>query len=264
MISFGERQVVSRRLLLPALCLAIVGCKDVSHHGSSEKGGGVHPHPNETSKEPAIPSLSVTRYQSGLELFMESPAFVVGKPSALLAHFTDARDPHGFKVVTEGRVTAILRHSDGSEERFVAEKFAQAGVSKPIVIPKQAGSPTLTLRLEGAGVGGAIEVGQVKVHPTVEAAMAAGESADAAGEGTVPFFKEQQWKTQYATAPAMVRELQASVRANGEIKPVAGQAADLATPMAGLIPVGAPVPHLGQAVKKGVLLLRLSPTNLVS
>ncbi len=40
---------------------------------------------------------------------MEYPALVVGQPSPLVAHFTDARNPEGFQVVTKGRVTATLR-----------------------------------------------------------------------------------------------------------------------------------------------------------
>jgi cobalt-zinc-cadmium efflux system membrane fusion protein len=48
--------------------------------------------------EPERPSLVVTVYESGLELFMEYPALVVGQDSPLVAHFTDARDPAGFKV----------------------------------------------------------------------------------------------------------------------------------------------------------------------
>jgi cobalt-zinc-cadmium efflux system membrane fusion protein len=214
--------------------------------------------------EPEIPSLSVTLYQSGLELFMEYPAFVVGKPSPLVAHFTDARDANGFKVVTKGRVTAVLRHADGKEERFVADKLLRDGIFKPVVTPTRAGEGTLTLRLEGEQVAGTVEVGKVTVFASPAAAIAAAAQEQESAAPTVPFLKEQQWKTRYATALATVRVLQGAVRANGEIKPVAGQSAELATPVAGVIPVGGPVPHLGQRVKKGELLLHLAPTTVVS
>jgi cobalt-zinc-cadmium efflux system membrane fusion protein len=250
--------LVTLSLMLPA-----TACKE---RGPSSEGHDDHGHePKQPSdKAPEIPSLSVTLYQNGLELFMEYPAFVVGKPSALVAHFTDTRDPNAFKIVTKGRVTAVMRYAGGGEDRFVAEKLLRDGIFKPVVTPSKPGSATLTLILEGPQVAGTVEVGEVKVHPTVEATIAAAEPEESGAEATVAFLKEQQWKTHFATAVAEMRVLQGSVRANGEIKAVAGQLAELATPVAGLIPVGAPVPHLGQAVKKGDLLLSLSPTNIVS
>jgi RND family efflux transporter MFP subunit len=190
---------------------------------------------------------------------MEYPSFVVGQPSPLVAHFTDARDPSGFRVVTKGRVTATLTYAAGGEERFVAEKLLRDGIFKPEVRPTKAGEATLSLVLEGEQVAGRVDVGKVTVHPSVAAAVAAAPKEEG-GEKAVPFLKEAQWKTQYATAPAEARVLQGGVRANGELKPMAGQFAELSAPVAGRIPVGERVPYVGQAVKKGELLLRLVPS----
>ena len=56
-----------------------------------------------------------------------------------------------------------------------------------------------------------------------------------------------------------------AVRANGEIKTVAGQSAELSTPVAGRIPMRADrVPHLGQPVRRGELLPALAPDHTVS
>ena len=54
------------------------------------------------------------------------------------------------------------------------------------------------------------------------------------------------------------------MRANGELKPVAGQSAELAAPVAGRISVGDKVAHLGQRVRKGEVLVRLLPTSSAS
>ncbi|NOK19416.1 efflux RND transporter periplasmic adaptor subunit [Corallococcus carmarthensis] len=252
-------------LSLAFACMLATSCKDPGHahegeaaHGHGE--GAAHGATNAT--EPERPGLTVTVYQEGLELFMEYPALVVGQPSPLVAHFTDARDPEGFKVVTKGRVTATLRYADGSEERFVAEKLLRDGIFKPEVRPTKPGAATLTLRLEGEQVSGTVEAGQVMVHPSLAAAVAAASPEESAGAPSVPFLKEQQWKTRYATTPAEARVLQGGVRANGELKPVAGQAAELSAPVAGRILVGGLVPHLGQRVKAGDVLVRLAPTAM--
>jgi RND family efflux transporter MFP subunit len=240
----------------------LVACRN---SGENKPRETAHGGAGESKAAPEIPSLSVTRYQNGVELFMEYPALVVGKPSPLVAHFTDVRDANGFKVVTRGRATAVLRYADGKEERFVADKLLRDGIFKPVVVPTKSGEATLTLVLEGEQVAGTVEVGRVTIHATPAGAIAAaGKEEEGDGDPTVPFLKEQQWKTRYATVAAAVRVLQGAVRANGEIKPVAGQSAELATPVAGVIPVGGPVPHLGQPVEKGELLLRLAPTTVVS
>ena len=68
-----------------------------------------------------------------------------------------------------------------------------------------------TKKVEGSQATGIVEVGEVVVHPSVAAAIAAAPKEEG-GEAAVPFLKEQQWKTEYATAPAEVRVLQGGVR----------------------------------------------------
>ncbi|WP_338870892.1 efflux RND transporter periplasmic adaptor subunit [Myxococcus stipitatus] len=249
-------------LFIAALvCALAASCKE---HGHSHDGQD--PRVHDEGGAPAVaekprPDVSITTYQDGLELFMEYPALVVGQPSPLVAHFTDARDADGFKPVTKGKVTATLRHADGGEERFVAERLLRDGIFKPEVRPAKSGAARLILRLEGEQVSGTVDVGPVTVFPSVSAAVAAAPREEA-GESTVPFLKEQQWKTRYATAAARSRVLQGGVRANGELKPVAGQAVELAAPVTGQVSVSGPVPHLGQVVKKGQVLVRLSPVSV--
>src|SRR5690606_19809128 len=127
-------------------------------HDHGPEGHG-HPHADAADR----PTLSVTAYESGLELFMEYPAFVVGQPSPLVAHFTDARDPDRFEVVSKGQVTATLRYADGAAERFVANELLRDGIFKPAVQPTRAGAATLVLELIGPQVDGAVSAGKVQV-----------------------------------------------------------------------------------------------------
>jgi cobalt-zinc-cadmium efflux system membrane fusion protein len=248
--------------------LTASGCHGDTPHGHGDHGDahGEHGHPHDGGhEEEAVerPDLSVTAYQDGLELFMEYPAFVVGQPSPLVAHFTDARDPDGFHVVTRGKVTVDLRYTDGKSETFIVDHLLRDGIFKPVVTPTRSGAARLSLKLEGEQVSGTVDAGDVVVHPDIAAAVAAAP-AEEAGEKSVPFLKEQQWKTQYATAPAEWRALQDGVRVNGEIKAVAGQAVELAAPVAGRVPFGAPVPFLGQRVAKGELLAQVVPVSIAA
>lgn len=231
--------------------------------GCHKEDGHAHPHGAKAPAPPERPTLSVTVYQSGLELFMEYPALVVGQPSPLIAHFTDARNPNGFKPLEQGTVTSVLRYEDGSEHRFVADTLLRTGIFKPVVTPPKAGKATLTLTLEGPQAQGTVEAGPVMVYADEPTALREVQEPEGT-EATVGFLKEQQWKTEYATVPAVSRVLEGGVRANGELQPVAGQAAEISAPVAGRIASADTVPSIGMQVKKGGLLVRLQPTGSVA
>ena len=202
------------------------------------------------------PDEAVTRYDDGLELFMEYPALVVGEDSPLVAHFTDTRDPEGFVWVTAGAVTATLRYADGAEERFTVDHLLRNGIFKPVVRPTRAGDASLSLRLDGP-VSGDVAVGDVTVFDSVSAAIAAAPE-EAPGEPTVPYLKESQWKTVYATALAERRTLRSAVPAPAEITAPTGKLVEIAAPFSGRVATEAP-PHIGQAVTAGELLGTVVP-----
>ncbi len=243
-------------LLSLPLILAVAGCSEHSHDGAHG-----HDHGAQTAEAAEPPTLDVTVYESGLELFMEYPSFVVGFGSPLVAHFTDAHDPEGFKAIGVGRVTATLTFAAGGDERFVVDAPQRLGVFKPVVVPTKAGAATLTLQLEGAQASGIVHVGDVVVYADLNAAKAA-EADEVAGEKSYAYFKEAMWKTTYATALAEKRVLRGGLAATGEIQPVAGQAAVLSAPGAARVVVNTnAVPHVGQAVRKGQTLFTLVPLS---
>lgn len=218
-------------------------------------GSSDHGHGHEEAEDPR-PDLSFTVYADGLELFLETPAFVVGQESALVSHFTDARSPDGFAWVTAGRVTATLRFADGGEEVFTVDHLLRNGIFKPVVKPTHAGSAELTLRLEGE-VAGTVPVGTVTVFPSVEAAVA-GVAEEEPAEPVVGYLKESQWKTVYATAPAESTTLRGSVRATGELVAPIGARAALDSPTSGRVD-GTELLRVGTLVRAGDVLARIVP-----
>lgn len=238
-------------LLFLALACSGLGLPD----GHDHEGDGAHGH-GEEAEDPR-PDNAVTLYQGGLELFMEYPALVVGQESPLIAHFTDTREPERFVWVTEGSVVATLRFEDGSEETFTADKLLRNGIFKPIVKPTRSGRASFTLTLSGHPAAGTVEVGEVMVYPTVEAAVAAAPPEEP-GEPTVGYLKESQWKTTYATAAAEAGSVRAGVRATGEIRAVGGAEAELSAPVGGRLLLREPL-YVGRAVRKGELLAEIVP-----
>ena len=217
---------------------------------------GAHEHAHEPEEEDPRPGLSFTVYADGLELFLETPAFVIGQDSALVAHFTDARDADGFAWVTEGQVTATIAYPDGAEEQFAVDHLLRSGIFKPVVRPTRPGPATLTLRLEGP-VSGTVPVGPITVFPTVDAAVAAAVEEEP-DEPVVGYLKESQWKTVYATAAAEAATLRGSVRATGELVAPIGARAALDSPTAGRVE-GTALLRVGAEVHIGDVLARVVP-----
>lgn len=229
---------------------ALAGCGDHAHDDA-------HGHPHDAAEDPR-PDLSFTVYADGLELFMETPAFVVGHESHLVAHFTDARNPEGFAWVTAGTVTATVRYADGTAEDFRVDHLLRNGIFKPVVTPTKAGTAELVLRLDG-DVAGTVSVGSVTVYATVDQAVAGVAEVEPA-EPVVGYLKESQWKTVYATAPAEAAALRGSVRATGELVAPVGARASLGSPIAGRVD-GTPLLRVGAVVHKGDLLARVVPVG---
>lgn len=244
--------------------LMVVGCPERGHggdHGDDHAHGPGGDHAPHGPVAPERPTLDVTAYDSGLELFMEYPAFVAGAESSLVANLTDTRDPEGFVAIASGRLTATLAFEGGAIEQFVADAPQRLGVFKPVVKPTQAGTATLSLRLEGQQQAGVISVGEVVVFADAAAAIAAMGEETAPTEQALPYLKEAMWKTVYATATAEQRVLRGGIAATGEIKPVAGQAAELSSPAAARVVGSRAAPHVGQVVKRGQVLYTLMPLS---
>lgn len=235
--------------MLVSLAAGLAGCDEHGHgHGEHDQGGH-----GEGAEEDPRPVNSVTVYADGLELFMEWPAFVVGAPTPLVAHFTSTQ-PGGFAWVTSGQVTATLRYGDGVEEQFSVDHLLRSGIFKPVVTPTRAGRASLTLRLSGENAG-TVAVGEVEVYASVDAAVAAAPPEEA-GEPTVSYLKEAQWKTVYATEEVARRTLRGSVRAAGELSAPPGAYAAPGSPLAGRL-VATDRLRVGAEVRAGEVLARV-------
>ncbi len=242
------RSTENLRLMLGAATVAaLVGCEGHAHD-KAEPGGGA-------AAGDELPGQSVTLWTTRTELFMEHKPLIVGNEVGFAAHVTEMPS---FKAVTDGAVTLTVKMADGSTLTGRADKASSPGIFRPTVKPTAAGSCQASMTIEGPQLQDSFAVGPCQVYPDARAAIAALGGEEEAG-GRITFLKEQQWKTDFATAPAEDRDLQAGVRANGEIRPVAGKEARLTAASPGRALVTDPAPILGMPVKKGQVLATIAP-----
>ena len=214
-----------------------------------------HEHGEKKHEAEDLPARSVTAWTAKTELFMEYEPPTVGREGKFAAHLT-AIDT--FKPLTEGSMTLVLKMVDGTTLTAHADGPASPGIFRALIRPATAGKCSLSLSLQSPQATDEIDAGPCKVFVDGPAAVA--ELAKEAGGGKrIVFTKEQQWKTDFATAAVDERELQPSVQANAEIRPVAGREARLTAATTGRVNLVTPTPLIGMAVKAGQILASISP-----
>jgi len=244
------------RNVISILALAVIvsswpGCtNDHSHDGQEQEH---KPHGSNGDVQEALPAQSVTIWTQKTELFMEYEPLVAGRPSRFAAHLTTVDD---FKAVTSGALVLNLRFQDGSLQQARAEKPSSPGIFRFTVTPEKAGTCEIVLSYGGQGITDTIQAGTGTVYADEAAARAV---LPKESEGGIAYTKELQWKTDFETIRAGLKQIQPSVRAIGEISPASGREARLTAPVRGRITLPEPTPLQGVAVKKGQVLAIIAP-----
>jgi RND family efflux transporter MFP subunit len=244
---------MNRALFVVALLAALVSCRKgpggADDHGHDGAGHADHGTPAER------PGASVTHFGERTELFLEYPVLVRGEDSRLAAHLNDLER---FKPLEKGRVEVVLSGGGAPDERFEVTDPSPVGIFRPVVKPAHASKRRLVLTVESAGKTDRHDLGEVQVFASVVDAVAAGEEEER--PGLVPFLKEQQWRTEFATAPVEEAALRPSVLANGTLRARADGESRIAAPVAGLLVAsGGGFPFIGRQVRAGDVLAALSP-----
>jgi cobalt-zinc-cadmium efflux system membrane fusion protein len=227
-------------LLVTALAGGLAGCRD-------------HEHAAEVEPE----SWSVTAWGERYEVFPEVDPLVAGTASPAHTHVTVLG---GFQPLTEGHVEIVLR-SAGGEQVFAADTAVRPGIFNIDVAPTSAGEYELLFRIRSAAGpeeirGGTVRVGDAASPGGVVRAPAPRGATDA-GE-PVPFLKEQQWRTAFATEWVRTGKLAEGARGLARVRPPAGGDATLTASVDGVVQPS-PWPYPGQSVGAGEVLFRVVP-----
>lgn len=226
------------RWIAPVLVALLTGC-------GNESGG---------SAARALPAQVVTDFTPATELFVEFAPLIAGERTTFAAHFTRLDD---YKPVTEGTVDVVLSGGDAPTERFRIGTLRAPGIFAPTVAPRAAGERRLQLVLSAPGLDVEHDLGTVVVHASQEAAVRA--PAPSSPEGEIGFFKEQQWRTDFAIEEISRAPLRASVTAPATVRASSEGAFVVAAPSPGLVRARGTFPVLGGVVERGQVLATLAP-----
>lgn len=217
-----------------------------------------------TSEAPAGAgeSWSVTAWGESFEVFPEVDALVVGQVSSAHTHVTRLSD---FAPLVEGNVEIVFKEP-GGEQVFGADAPVRPGIFSIEIDPEREGEFELWFRIrdnEGDSEeirGGKVRVGTAESPGGVVVAPAPKAGSD--GGEPLPFLKEQQWKSDFATDWVRSGHLASSVLGVARLRPPAGGESMLTAPVDGVVqrPSGSGSwPFVGQKVSGGTALLEVVP-----
>ncbi|HVS66388.1 MAG TPA: efflux RND transporter periplasmic adaptor subunit [Thermoanaerobaculia bacterium] len=207
--------------------------------------------------EEADASWSVTAWGETYEVFPEIDPLSAGEVAVAHTHVTVLE---GFAPLERGRVEIVLS-GDGGEQSFRATEPVRPGIFSIEIRSEQSGDFDLRFRIaseagdeEIAGgrvrVGAAGTPGRLLVAPAPRGALDGGEP--------LPFLKEEQWKSEFATAWVRSSHFARAVEGTARLRPPAGGDATLTAPVAAVLR-GERWPYPGQEVDKGAILFGLVP-----
>lgn len=204
-------------------------------------------------------SVSITKWTTHTELFVEFTPFTVGKETPLAVHLTNLG---GFQPVSTEVLTTALESAERQGVTVRTEAPTVPGIYRPVLKPEQPGAYRLVFRRfhpETQELLDTIEAGDVVVTTAEENSAPTEAGAEEQG---IAFLKEQQWRIAFATEEVTPRELLATLTLHAEVKPATGGEAHITAPVGGrVLAPGKGAPVLGHTVEPGEPLALVVPLH---
>jgi RND family efflux transporter MFP subunit len=193
-------------------------------HGDAHGHDHGHDHGGGHEDEAELPTVAITKWTDRYELFVELPWPLAGKPVPYHAHVTRLDD---FHAVTEGTFHVRFRGPAGIAAEARIDGVKRSGIFVPEGPAPAAGSYSLEMTYEHAGVTdtwdcGTIQVTDAPPPPEAEAPSSA-----------ITFLKESQWKIAFATAWAEERSIAREIELAATVEPAGTDRLTIAAPTSG-------------------------------
>jgi RND family efflux transporter MFP subunit len=240
---YGSKETKMKYLSILLLVFYILSC-------SSRNIG----EDNQSKEE--VQAISITQWTEKMELFMEYPVPVKLEPGKFVIHLTNLKD---FKAVREGMVILNFKHESEQNYKFEKTELLREGIFNPVVTLPLSGKYIFTIDYKGKEVQEFFNIGNLFVYESKADIPEQAENNDTGK--SISFLKEQQWKIDFQTKPAMMMPIRSSVTAIGEIIPRQQSYAEIVSPVDGLLDVrnNQNMAIIGSFVQEGQTVAILSP-----
>ncbi len=198
-------------------------------------------------------SWSVTVWGQRYEVFAETGMLAVNTPTSSNVHVTVLED---FTPLKQGTVTIELR-GDGPAQRFRQEQAKRDGIFSVDIEPRNEGTFDLSFLIEGPKGPEEIPAGRVRFGSSESPGAREPDAAELPADA-VTFLKEQQWRTEFATAWVSEGTIHDSVAGPTRVTPAANGVATLTASIDATVIADA-WPYPGLDLSQGKPVFRLVP-----
>ncbi len=245
----------NKHLFIAFVMLIIVACN--GKHNTNTESSDIHAttdvHDHEDEK------ITITAYSNEFEIFAEADAFVAGKKSNVLSHFTYLSD---FSPLQSG-VVSIRLILDGKETSQTLEKPTKKGIYSFDIQPETSG--TGILRYDIKTENGDFQLTtDITVYATEEEADEAAEAAVPSKTNTTVFTKEQSWKVDFATELPVIEPFGQVIKTTAQVQSAQGDEIVLTAKTNGVVALSGGLIIEGKAISKGQVLFSISGNELAN
>lgn len=225
---------------------------DQDHAGHDDHSDHDDHGDHDDEAEPVV----VTQYTENSELFMEHPPLVRGEAARLIVHLTRLSD---FTPITEGSLEVRLIPYSGQPYSVIDHAPARDGIFLPEITPPISETVAMELILRSPQMNATHRIEMVPVYASADDVPHAHHGEESAN--AISFLKEQQWRIDFATVPAISDLLHPAIPAFGTLRlPPSGKAI-VPAPADGLVSLGDSLAtiEVGQDVAEKAVLFSIQP-----
>lgn len=202
-------------------------------------------------------TFQYTSYTANFELFAEAEAFVVGKSSNVLSHFSHLPD---FKAVEQGAITIVLT-INSKEIRQKLDKPTRKGIYSFDIIPEIAGTGDLKFEISNENGNFVVDVPGVTVFSEMETAADAASKLLVSETNATYFTKEQSWKVDFATDFPLTKPFGQVIKSTALVQSAQGNELVIAAKTNGIVTFTSDALFEGFNVNTGQPLFKISSGN---
>lgn len=215
-----------------------------------------NPYKNETEshEEHTDVKIQFTAYSNEFELFAEADAFVVGKTSNVLSHFSTLPN---FKALETGVITIHLI-INGKETSQILDKPTRKGIYSFDLKPETTGTGHILFDIK-------TETGNFQLTTPPLTVFASEEEADKDSENrvlpktnTTVFTKEQTWKIDYESALPLIEPFGQVIKTTALVQSAKGDEIIISAKTSGIIMLSSTHVLEGTDVASGQVLFTIS------
>lgn len=202
--------------------------------------------------------VQLTAYGDEFELFAEADAFVVGKTSNVLSHFSWLKN---FKALEEGSITIKLI-VNGKETIQTLEQPTRKGIFSFDITPESAGNGQLKFEINISNTIYQISIADITVFETEHAADEASEENVVSKTNTTVFTKEQSWKIDYASELPKNEPFGQIIKTTAKIQSSQGEEMIISAKTNGIVVISNDNISEGKDVADGQVLFKIAGGEL--